>query len=723
MISELEFFKYLEGEVNIKLTKEQREAVITCGCPVALISTAGSGKTSVVTTKIAYLILVMGLLPSRILVTSFSNQSAADMEERFINRFGRKIKDKVPFSTIHSFAFSVFRDYAAGLNMQYSIIESPESPVSKNQLLSNLYKKHTKESVTEDKLKELSGFVSYIKNLMVLYNDLDKYADQFPVPCFKEIYKDYEETKRDYIEEGKGKVRLLDFDDMLSMCHHALKKNPKMLEKYRTKYDYYIVDEAQDTSLVQNAIIRLISYPKHSLCMVGDPRQSIYSWRGAVVEELVNFKDRYPGARVLYMDRNFRSTKAIVSASAEFIKIQDDKLNNNIYTENEQGAPIDFVAAEDELKQMDYIVNLIKDRKDFSEVAVLYRNNISAIPLVEKLSREGIPYFIKDEVSSFFNHWVTNDITKFFQFSQKQWNVELFSDIYYKIKSYVSKKDVETLYFDLSTFDKAGKSVFERLSENPTYEKQKSKLLDFESNFKILATTQPKRAIAFIESELNYKEYLKEYAKKFNYNLDGIDNILSTLKVICSELEDIGQFKAKMDLLQSQMIHSKKNKGTNAVTLSTSHSSKGLEWDEVFFIDTHNIPSTDSIKKLNEGDKASYNEETRVFFVSITRARKFLHVMYCQRKNGQRIESSVFYKKLLKIVTPVTQRPVASREKTSTTIFPPLEKGFTVAHKKWGVGEIMNVDGDIITVAFIDGSVRRLSIAVCSQTGILKLVS
>lgn len=486
MISDLEFFKYLEEEVNINLTKEQKEAVVTVGCPVALISTAGSGKTSVVTAKLAYFILVVGLLASRILVTSFSNQSAADMEDRFIKRFSGRITDKVPFSTIHSFAFSVFRNYAATLNMQYTVIESSDSPISKNQLLSSLYKKHTKESIAEDKLKELSGFVSYIKNLMVLYNDLDKYKEQFPVPCFKDIYKEYEETKREHIEDGRGKVRLLDFHDMLSMCFHALKKNPKMLEHYSGKYDYCIVDEAQDTSLVQNAIVMLISHPKHNLCMVGDPRQSIYSWRGTVVEELINFKDRYPKAKVIYMDRNFRSTKTIVNASAEFIKSQDDKLKNNIYTENEQGAPIDFVVAEDEFKQIDYVANLIKTRDKLSEVAVIYRNKMSAIPLVERLSREGVPYFIKDEVSSFFNHWVTNDIIKFFQFSGSQWNVELFSEIYYKIKSYVSKKDVETLYFDLSTFDKADKSVFDRLSENPTYERQKGKLADFEKSLKCL---------------------------------------------------------------------------------------------------------------------------------------------------------------------------------------------------------------------------------------------
>lgn len=722
MMTEVQFFKYLEEECNLRLTQEQMEAVATNDCPVALISTAGSGKTSVVTAKLAYLILVKGIDPKRILVTSFSNQSAADMENRFISRFGRSINERISFSTIHSFAFSVFRDYAANLNMKYLVIENSNSPVSKNQLLSSLYKKYEREAVTEDKLKELSGFVSYIKNLMIMYSDLDKYDDQFPLSSFKEIYKEYEEIKREYIEEGRGKVRLLDFDDMLSMCYHALKKNSSMLEKYRRRYDYIMVDEAQDTSLVQNAIIRLIAYPKYNLCVVGDYRQSIYGWRGAVVEELICFKDRYPNAKVLYMNRNFRSTKNIVDVSAEFIKIiENSTYQNNIYTENELGEPIDLVASEDEFTQVDYILKYIKSRASFSEIAVIYRNNMSAIPLIERFTREEIPFYIKDEVSSFFNHWVATDILKFFEFAGKPWNVELFSELYYKMKSYISKKDVEALYYDLSTFDKASKSVFDRLSENPSYENQKSKLRDFKYKFEMLAKMKPKKAISFIENDLSYREYLKEAAEKFKHSMETIDNMLSTLKIIATEVNSLSEFSVKMDKLRSEMLSSKENRGRNAVTLTTSHSSKGLEWDEVFFIDTHNIPSSESMKKKDKGDNTDYFEEARVFFVSITRARKLLHVMYPQKRNGQKVWPSVFYNTLSSIAKP-SKKLGNSIVGENINVLTEASMGHEVKHKKWGKGEIIEVDGDIISVRFSEGAVKRLSMDVCRKSKLLEAV-
>lgn len=722
-MTEEQFFKYLKEKCNINLTKEQKEAVITTGVPTALISTAGSGKTSVVTTKLAYLILVKGLSPERILVTSFSNQSSLDMENRFKKRFGKVITQKVQFSTIHSFAFSVFRDYASRLNMKYTLIEDTDCPISKNKLLSSIYKKYTNEAVTEDKLKDLNGFVSYIKNLMILYDDLDKYSKQFPVGCFKEIYKEYEETKRGYTEKGKGKVRLLDFDDMLSMCYHALKNNPKMLQEYSEKYDYYIVDEAQDTSLIQNAIVKLISYPKYNLFMVGDPRQSIYSWRGAVVEELVNFESRYPKAKALYMNQNFRSTKTIVDTSAEFIKILNYDIDNNIHTENEQGEPIDFTAVEDENKQIDYVVDKIKENKKLNEIAIIYRNNISAIPFVERLNREDIPFYIKDEIGSFFNHWVTADILKFFEFAEKQWNTELFSGIYYKIKSYVNKKDVDALYYDLSTFDKAGKSVFDRLMENPNYANKKEQLTDFKYKFEYVAKMAPKKAIAYIEEQLNYRDYLEDFSKKFNYTMDSIDNVLSSLKMIASGVDTLSQFKDKLSILQQEMSDSKSNKYKNAVTLSSSHSSKGLEWNEVFFIDTHNFPSLDSINKTDREDTSDYYEEARVFFVSITRARKLLHVIYPEYRNGSRVEASPFYKRLYNIANPPVIKPKATLKEKLINPLPKLEEGFLIHHSKFGDGKILKIDGDILTVDFNKVSIKRLSLEVCIRTGVLKLIN
>ena len=515
-----EFFRYLKKNYNMELTIEQKEAVLTVEGPIALISCPGSGKTTVLVAKIAYMILCLHIDPRRILVTSFSKQSATDMKERFYRKFGEKINRKIDFSTIHSFAFSVFRNYASRINMKYSIIEGNHSEITtKNSILGNLYKKYNKENIVEDKLKELSGFISYIKNFMILYKDIDDYSKQFPVPNFKGIYKEYEEIKREYIGSSsnetyhgkKGRVRLLDFDDMLSMCYHALTKNFEILSRYRNKYDYFLIDEAQDTSRVQNAILRLISYPKYNVCVVGDFRQSIYSWRGAVVEELINFKDYYPNGKMLFMNQNFRSTKSIVNTASEFIKGNYNELNRKMITENEQGDPIEFIAAEDEFKQIDYVIDKLKGKTNLKEIAVIYRNNVSAIPLIEKLSKEKISFYIKDEVPLFFNNWITNDIISFFNLAENPSCVEYFQDIYYKMKSYVTKNDIQDLYYETPEIgeDKKIKTVFDRLAASEVYESKKEKLIDFKYHFEIISRMPPEGAIAYIEKELNYKVVFK----------------------------------------------------------------------------------------------------------------------------------------------------------------------------------------------------------------------
>lgn len=346
MMTDNEFLKYLEKECNIRLTEAQLTAVLTVEGAVALISTAGSGKTTVATAKVAYLILCKGVSPERISVTSFSKQSAADMKDRFTRRFSNKIDGIVNFSTIHSFAFAIVRDYTNFNKIAYEVIEGGDSSVNKNQILRSLFKKHNAEPINEDKLKELSGFISYIKNLMILFKDLDPYSDMFPVPYFKEIYKDYEEYKR-----KSSSVLFLDFDDMLTMGHYSLTHYKHILEKYRSKYDYYMVDEAQDNSKVQTEIMKLLAAPKMNINIFCDDDQMLYSWRGADMSHILNFKESYhKNGKVLFMEQNFRSSKNIVEVANEFIKSNKVRYKKNIYTDNPIGPPIKFVSATSEIK-------------------------------------------------------------------------------------------------------------------------------------------------------------------------------------------------------------------------------------------------------------------------------------------------------------------------------------------------------------------------------------
>lgn len=714
MMTNNEFLKYLKIDCNIRLTESQLTGVLTVEGAVALISTAGSGKTTVATSKVAYLILCKGVNPGRIAVTSFSKQSAADMKERFASRFSNKIGGSVNFSTIHSFAFAIVRDYTNINKIAYEVIEGSDCSINKNQILRSLFKKHNNESINEDKLKELSGFISYIKNLMILFKDLDHHSDKFPVPKFKEIYKDYEEYKRE------NSVRLLDYDDMLGICIFALQRNTKLLEKYRAKYDYFMVDEAQDNSTIQTEIIKLLAAPKMNITIFADDDQMLYTWRGADLAHILNFKESYhKNGKVLFMEQNFRSSKNIVALADEFIKGNKVRYKKNIYTENPIGPPVQFVSAANEFKQVDYIMEKLKEESNLKENAVLYRNNLSAVPLIERLVQANIPFFVKDELPAFFNHWLTKDIQKFFNFAQNTWNVDAFSDIYYKIKSYIQKNDIEALKYE----ELPSLSVFDIMLNNPTYSYSKEKLLEFKVKFENLAKLPPKKAIEYIEVQLNYREYLKEYAKKFNYSMANIDTMLSTLKVIANDLTSLSEFPDKLSKIQGEMLKSKSNRGENAVTLLAIHSSKGLEFDQVFVMDLIQgiFPSIDSIEKLKDGNSSPYEEEVRVAYVSITRAEKRLHLLHPMTRNNQRVEPSQFFNRLYQIANPGTYKAVQTKIKMPYLKID-YKKGLILSHKKFGIAEVISVKGDILSIMLENGTIKKFSINSCEENNLLSLI-
>ncbi|MFA9398790.1 MAG: ATP-dependent helicase, partial [Clostridiaceae bacterium] len=534
-----EFIEYLSDKNNIKLTNEQKDIVFTINGPHTVISTAGSGKTTILCAKIANLILCNSVSTERILVVTFSRASAVDMDNRFKTQYGELVSDSVNFSTIHSFALSVVKNYFYKINKPFEIIEGGNASITKNKLLSILCKKHTGENVNEDKLKDVSGYISYIKNLMILYKDLDNYEDQYPLPKFKEIYKEYEDYKRDINQNGQ---RLMDYDDMLSMCYHVLKNNPSILKKYRNKYDYYLVDEAQDTSRVQHEILKLLAAPKFNICLVGDDSQSIYSWRGADVQEFIDFKTTYHrDGKILFMGQNFRSSKTIVDSSARFIlENAKDRIEKKIYTNNETGQPIKFIGTDNEYEQNGYILNQL-DRNNLKETAILYRNNISAIPIVDELIRNNISYYIKDDIPSFFNHFVTNDLLAIISFANDQCNVGKFENIYYKIKSYVSKQDILSL-----NYENRNKNVFDLLLEKSTSKAREKELKKFKIKFDLLSKMVPEKAFYYIENSLNYKEYIEDFSKILNYSIDSVENIISTLKIIAKGLNTIEEFIYKL---------------------------------------------------------------------------------------------------------------------------------------------------------------------------------
>jgi len=710
-MTEKEFLQFLKDECNIELTESQRMAVLAVDGPVALIAVPGSGKTLTLISRMANLILNHQVNPNRILALTFSRAAANDMKERFNERFGRLIYDKVNFSTLHSFAYAVVREYCFRTGKKYELIEGFSNiSTSKNTLLRSLYRKYNYEAINDDKLEELSGTISYIKNLMLPFEEIKKSDFNLPVPSFEEIFKEY--------ESFKTANNLIDFDDMLTICHSVFKTNEDMLNKYRTMYDYVMLDEAQDTSKIQHEIIKLIVSAKYNIFVVGDDDQSIYSWRGAFPQELLKFKDSYGGkSKVLFMEQNFRSTKAIVSTANQFIKSNRIRYKKNLFTENQHSGDINLLATENEFTQVDFIIDNLKKEGVLKNRAILFRNNLSSVILVDELVRRGVPFYIKDAVPAFFNHWIIRDFLAFFEMAENLSNLDAFKTIYYKMKTYIQKKDIMEL-----KLSNPRESVFLALMRNDNYSPYTSRLKEFEDKFKVLATMKPLEGIGYIQGSLNYREYLLDSQQNMNYSLESMDAIISTFKNICKGLDSFRELKEKLAMLQGKMENSKRYKGENVLTLSTMHSSKGLEFNKVFVIDLNEgtIPSGDSLKKAQDGDFSSLEEERRLFYVAITRAKEDLYLIYPEKRNGNKVNPSRFFAAVQNIIKPSTAFSEAAIEE-KTTINININVGDIIKHKAYGKGEIIEVKGDYITALFSDGSTKVLSAKVCIVNKIIEV--
>lgn len=708
-----DFLSYLKDNCNINLTYEQQQVVFNVKGPMAVVAVPGAGKTATLICRTANLILNHNVNPQRILGVSFSKASAMDMRNRFKKLFGNLIERTVPFSTIHSFAYYVIRNYSFKRNINYTIIESKDSPVNRVVLLKSIYSKYNNDFINDDKLEELSSFIGYLKNLMVSFADTKMYKDSFPVPNFLKIYKEYEMYKK--------KNNLLDYDDMLIKCYEALNEDASLLNHYRKLYDYIEVDECQDTSKIQQEIIKLIAKPKFNLCIVGDDDQSIYSWRGAFAEGLLNFKTEYhESGKIFFMQQNFRSNKSIVETANKFIKLNKKRYDKNLFTKSKETTSINFVNPKDEYDQISYLVEKLKKEKNLKETAVLFRNNISVIPLVDVLVKENIPFYIKDSVPSFFNSWIIRDILCFFELAFDLTNIDAFEKIYYKMKSYVKKNDLNIL-----RNRKIQESVFKTLSNNPDYVSSSYRLKSLEEKFLKLSSLSGSEAIDFIKHKLNYEDYMINYSHKFKYNIDNIQTILSTLSMIISSCTSLMEVKDKLIYLQEKMELSKSINKFNSVTLSTMHSSKGLEFDSVYIMDLIEdiIPCPDSIDKLNDKDRDPLEEETRLMYVAITRARHNLYLLTPLKKNNKKCNPSMFVTRLHKITNKSTKKANKYKPcKKEPTCSINLSEGTLINHKSFGDGTVTSIQDDIITIKFKNGAIKQLSYKLCVNKNLIKLI-
>ncbi|MCC3374393.1 ATP-dependent helicase [Cohnella sp. REN36] len=733
-------------EVGVSLNEVQKQAVLRTEGPLLLLASPGSGKTTTLMMRIGYLIEELGVLPPRIKAVTFSRAAARDMKERFARLFPAQAEARVGFSTIHSFAFEVVREHYRRAGIAYRLIEGdiereeeaeeggalpqagqspdPDVPVPhKKFILRHLYRTVKGETITDDQMEVLLTYISYVKNKMV------PPAGWADVPCdvrdADRILQAYEQYKR------TGSDRLLvDFDDMLTICNDALERDADLLRRYQRRYDYVLADESQDTSLVQFAILDKLVRSHGNLCVVADDDQSIYGWRGAEPRYLLDFKQAYPGADVLLMEQNYRSTREIVGAANQFIKRNRNRYPKEMRTNNPAGAAIEKRCLPDFKEQAKHLARRIAALSDPGAAAILYRNHASSIVILNEFDRAGIPFYMKDGDHRFFAHWVVEDVLNFMRMAYTDKRPDLLERIHAKLNGYITKHQMAAL----KRIDNQA-SVFDNLLAHvPLRDYQVKLIQEVKTTFERMKELPPRQAIRTIRWQLGYERALERLCERFGFRLETLVGVLNTLEDIADTLETMTDFAGRLKYLEEIMKASRyRSKREGAVTFSTFHSAKGLEFDEVYMIDLIEgiIPSQEDIKKDERDEPADMEEAVRLFYVGMTRARSRLTLLSYKRKDGALVRESRF----MTAVRGAEPSPAGSprtqagagravpqpAKKAAPSLAPSIRAGSLVRHRTFGDGEVVDRDEERIRIRFATGE-KRLSVQACAEQGLLEPV-
>ncbi|KAF0091752.1 MAG: DNA helicase II / ATP-dependent DNA helicase PcrA [Fusobacteria bacterium] len=706
----MEFLYKLKVEHNIILNPQQEKAVLTIEGANLLLAVPGSGKTTVIILRIGNMLYNLAIDPEEILALTFSVAAANDMKKRFLSIFGDKFIKELNFKTIHSFCYQVIKDYEKLKNTKaFSVCED------NSHIIKQIYLELNNEYIGEDILREITRKITYCKNMMLKKSDIESISI---AGCdFGEIYRAY--------ESYKIKNRLMDYDDMLTYSYHILRQNKSILDNIKNRFKYFNVDEAQDISVIQHEIIKLLVGSDGNIFMVGDEDQSIYGFRGAYPKALLDFEKAYKNSKVLLMQQNYRSTMSVVNAADSFIKQNKSRYDKSMFCVNEEGPKIKRRNLIDLKDQYEYIAELIKkEKKDNKKtsIGVLFRNNESVIPIIDTLLRENISFSVRENRSGFFSHFILEDIKAYCQFAKDFGDIDAFEKIYFKLDCYISKQ-----MFDYVKANFRG-NVFNTLLDFPgLYDSNIKMILQRREDFEKLRSLKADEVIGFIERDMGYVDSINNLAGK-GFVKESLLQKLSVLRTIGASLgegctaEDIFR---RLEVIEEIMGSSDVRLMDGSVTLSTVHSSKGLEFDKVILVDMIDgqFPSRESIKLRDEGsDLSFYEEEVRLFYVAVTRARRDLLIICSSVFNGRLVRVSQFVSELLN--GPIVVDGAGAGDSVSDVVAEVMKSfvvGVGVVHNRFGEGVVRERIDDVVVVDFHGLGLKRLLLEDCVRNGYLEV--
>ena len=698
----MDFFDTLTDKYKIKLNDQQKKAVSHFTGPALILAGPGSGKTTVITARVAYLIIKAGIKPQSILTLTFNKAAQLEMERRFYKLYGSEIEDKIQFATIHSFCNKVVRDYERMKGQRLRRIEGSEEDINKKHLLKDIYFNINNAKLNDDELESLINEIGYVKNKMI--KNLEE--GTFSSKKFTQVYKAYEDYKKSNL--------MIDFDDMLTYAYSILIKCPEILNYYRNRYKFIQVDEGQDLSKVQFEILKLLINENNNFFIVADDDQSIYGFRGADPQHILDIEKQFKNCKIFRLEHNYRSTKNIVELSNKFIKLNKNRFDKNHTTVNEAKCDPIIFNTEDEQAQINVVLDTIKQslsQGKTKDIAILYRNNLSSILLADILDRNEISFKIKQNKLFFFKHWLVQDVVAFLMFALDQHDIEAFSKIYFRMNRFISKSMLE------SAVDNTNESVIDCIMKNNDLKQfQINTLLELKLEFNSLAKKNPWSALEYIKNNFKYLESINEYCKLVGLSFEYLNKLFGILQGISAGCGTISSFLIRLQELEQLFEGSASSKSLGKpsnITLSTFHSSKGLEYDCVFMIDLNNseIPGDKALEKeLENKDSSILEEERRLFYVGMTRARYELSLVFPAALNNQKVLRSIFVNEVVKLV--------------QKDIIDGIGEGSIVQHLKFGKGFVVaiNENGNerqTIEIKFLNGQQKTLDLQLCLDNKLL----
>ncbi len=693
-------FEEFLGKYSLSLTAQQRDAVVNTEGPVLLLAVPGSGKTTVLVARLGYMIYCKGIAAENILTMTYTVAATADMKARFSSFFGEKSASGLQFRTINGVCAKIIQSYERSLGRSAFELLSDEKDIS--ALISSLYKNVSGQFATESDIKNLRALITYAKNMMLSDEEIKKLDEK--ESHFSEIYKKYALELRNR--------RLMDYDDQMVYAYRILQKYPPILERLKKQYPYICVDEAQDTSKIQHAIISLIAGKNGNLFMVGDEDQSIYGFRAAYPEALMNFEKEHEEAKVLLMEQNFRSDANIVSAADKFISRNCFRHAKTMKPSRSADTPIKEISLLGRSAQYNCLLRMAENCN--RETAILYRDNENVLPIVDLFERNNIPYRIKNADYTFFSHRVVQDITNIILFAYDPRNTELFLQIYYKIGTYLNKASALAAC-EISA--KAGIHVLDAvLIRGDISSGTEKSCRSIKEHLDSIVTERADNAVFRIAHHMGYNEYLGRM---------GIStNKVSILEAIGAGQENAGELLKRLSEL-SEILREKRSY-REKIVLSTIHSSKGLEYDSVYLLDVCDgiFPETviKDRKNASEDDLKSYEEERRLFYVGVTRAKNELSVFTFGAGRSTFSDELLGKNKMTAISakSEKSAREAAFSQKDYDDFCARFCKGVELSHKMFGLGKVISREDDIVNVIFDSGSVKKLSLKFLLERELLK---